>query len=206
MNTRLIKIINKTIRITFMAALSSSFAMAEEDATAQAKPQPGKAEAEARCLICHGSTQMGQQRLAPPMVMVKRHYQSLSQQEFEKVVMAWVKKPEAKKSKMPGAIRRFNLMPTFVIPESEVKLIANYIYKTDFAFPANCGHSSAKAATQAKGGKAGAGCDDANCGSGQGKNKGKGKGCEGSDCGPGKNKGKNKGKASDKATDCPGTC
>ena len=94
--TRLIK----TVRISFIGLLASSFAMADEDATAkpQINPQPGKAETEARCLICHGSTQMGQQRLAPPMVMVKRHYQALSQQEFEKVVMAWVKKPDAEKS------------------------------------------------------------------------------------------------------------
>lgn len=173
---------------THLAALSltsaffASIAVAEETSPKLApKPLPGQAETQARCLICHGDTQVGQARLAPPMVMVKRHYQSLSQAEFEKAVLAWVKKPDAKKSKMPGAIRRFNLMPTFVIPDAEIKLIAQYIHQTDFAFPSNCGSGKG-----AKGGQSAQGCDGENCGPDQGAGKGKGKG-------QGKNKAKGKG-------------
>jgi len=197
-------------RFSLLGILTATSLWASDEVTDQAKhpakPIAGKAEAEARCLICHGNTQTGQQRLAPPMVMVKRHYQSLSQAEFEKAVMAWVKKPEAKKSKMPGAIRRFNLMPTFVIPEAEVKRIANYIYKTDFAFPANCGHSSVEASALAKAGKTGetgkgktgTGCDDTNCGgpgnkAAKGSGDKKGKGCDDTNCGPPKGGGNNSG-------------
>ena len=179
---------------SYLAALSltsvffASTAVAEEASAELAqKPLPGQAETQARCLICHGDTQAGQARLAPPMVMVKRHYQSLSQAEFEKAVLAWVKKPDAKKSKMPGAIRRFNLMPTFVIPDAEIKLIAQYIHQTDFAFPGNCGSAqgAGKGAKGAKAGKAGQGCEDENCGpdQGGGKNKAKGKGKTQEPCG-----------------------
>ncbi len=98
-------------------------------------PLSAKALTESRCLICHGDTQTGQARLAPPFIMVKRHYQSLEKKEFLKTVTSWVNKPGAHKSKMPGAINRFGLMPTFGLPESEVKLIAEYVYNTDFPMP-----------------------------------------------------------------------
>ena len=141
-------------------------------ATALEEPtHPGKAETTMRCLICHGDAQTGQQRLAPPMVMVKRHYQNLNQAEFEKAVLAWVKKPDANKSKMPGAIRRFNLMPTFPIPEPEIKLIANYIYKTDFTFPRNCGQGNGQGDKGSKGKKATQECDQDNCANGKGRPK-----------------------------------
>jgi len=154
------------VAVSLTGLFCISTAMAEEP-----KPQPGQAETQMRCLICHGDTQAGQKRLAPPMVMVKRHYQSLNQEDFEKAVLAWVKKPDAKKSKMPGAIRRFNLMPAFPIPEAELKLIAQYILKTDFAFPGNCGPGQGAAKTP----KAGQGCGDKKCGAGLGKGKNKAK-------------------------------
>ncbi|NWK54276.1 hypothetical protein HW115_01540 [Verrucomicrobiaceae bacterium N1E253] len=72
------------------------------------------------------------------MAMIKIRYQSDDQATFVKSVSDWVKKPDPQKSKMPGAIRRFKLMPTFPIPEEEIKKIAEYIYKTDFTFPGNC--------------------------------------------------------------------
>lgn len=171
-----------------MGVFTSALVAAEDVAP---KPLPGQAETALRCLICHGDTQAGQARLAPPMVMVKRHYQSMNQAEFEKAVLAWVKKPDAKKSRMPGAIRRFNLMPTFPIPEPEIKLIANYIYQTEFEFPGQCGPGKGQTAKGAKGKKAAKGCDDANCG--QGKGGKSSKGCDEENCGQGKGQGKGKG-------------
>ncbi len=174
------------VAVSLAGLFGISTAMAEET-----KPQPGQAETEMRCLICHGDTQAGQQRLAPPMVMVKRHYQSLSQEEFEKAVLAWVAKPDAKKSKMPGAIRRFNLMPALPMPEAELKLIAQYIHKTDFAFPGNCGPGQGGS----KKSKAGQGCCDEGCGE---KKCGTGQGC-------GKNKAK-KGTAPQVDANCGENC
>lgn len=108
-----------------------------------------------RCLICHGDTQVGQKRLAPPFMMVKRHYQSLDKDEFIQAISSWVKEPSKNRTKMPGAINRFGLMPAFGYPEVEVQAIAEYIYETDFQMPGrgNCnttiqgkGRGSAKTA------------------------------------------------------------
>lgn len=96
----------------------------------------------ARCLICHGNTNRGQGRLAPPFAMVKSHYQSLDQDAFIKTVSAWVKAPDKHKSKMPGAVRRFGLMPSLAYPEDEVTAIAKYIYKTDFPMPGRRGRGA----------------------------------------------------------------
>ena len=53
-------------------------------------------------------------------------------------------------------------MPAFPIPEAEMKLIAEYIYQTDFAFPSGCGPQVSS--PKGVGGKVGQeGCDETNC-------------------------------------------
>lgn len=155
---------NKSLIFRVAIGLMSVTTVHAEEGKAITPPMPGHAETAMRCLICHGDTQTGQSRLAPPMVMVKMRYssQAKTQEVFVKLLSEWVKKPEAKKSQMPGAIRRFNLMPAFPIPEAEMKLIAEYIYQTDFAFPSGCGPQvsnqkgvDGKAAPQE--------CDETNC-------------------------------------------
>jgi mono/diheme cytochrome c family protein len=149
---------NTTLALSLaLMSLLTSFACASEP---QAKPSPGEAELAMRCLICHGDGQVGQQRLAPPMVMVKMRYMQPTEEAFVKRIADWVKKPDAEKSKFPGAIHRFKLMPTFVIPEEEVKLIAQYIYKTEFKFPGNCGAGHQHGG---KGQQGAAGCDETDC-------------------------------------------
>lgn len=96
----------------------------------------------ARCLVCHGNTHRGQGRLAPPFAMVKSHYQSLDEDAFIKTVSDWVKAPDKQKSRMPGAVRRFGLMPALAYPEDEVTAIAKYIYKTDFIMPGRRGRAA----------------------------------------------------------------
>ena len=144
--------------------IMSITAVYAEEGKSITPPAPGHAETAMRCLICHGDTQKGQQRLAPPMVMVKMRYssQAKTQKAFVKVLSDWVKKPDAKKSHMPGAVRRFNLMPAFPIPEAEMKLIAEYIYQTDFNFPSGCG-PQATSAKDVNGKAAPQGCDETNC-------------------------------------------
>lgn len=88
-----------------------------------------------RCLICHGDTLAGQARLAPPFMMVKMHYQSLDEEAFIKTVSSWVKEPNSHKSKMPGAINHFGLMPALPYPEADITAIAKYVYDTDFPMP-----------------------------------------------------------------------
>lgn len=101
-------------------------------------PSPAELTA-TRCLICHGNNQTGTQRLAPPFAMVKMHYQSLDEKAFIKTVSAWIKAPDKQKSRMPGAINRFGLMPAFPYPDAEIAAIAKYVYATNFPMPGGGG-------------------------------------------------------------------
>ncbi len=130
------------IAISALAAISATgIAIAEPDkprptpeATTPEAPSPAELTA-TLCLTCHGNNQAGQQRLAPPFAMVKMHYQSLGEEAFIKSVSEWVKKPDKAKSKMPGAINHFGLMPAAGYPETAVAIVAKYIYQNEFSMP-----------------------------------------------------------------------
>jgi hypothetical protein len=53
--------------------------------------------------------------------------------DFTQRIVNWVKEPNAEDVLMPGAIRRFGLMPKLGYSELDVRLIAEYLYdgKTD---------------------------------------------------------------------------
>lgn len=131
-------------------------------APAVAQPEKGKVLTEALCMACHGDAQQGQARLAPPMMMVKRHYMSLEKKEMVEAIMKWVKKPDAKKARMPGAVRRFGLMPPLALPDAQLKAIAEYISKTKFDMPKGCGPGRGQG-RQGRNAKQSGGCDPAKC-------------------------------------------
>lgn len=66
------------------------------------------------------------------MEMVKSHYADLNEKEFVAAIASWVKKPDAKKSRMPGAVNRFGMMPPLPYPDKELEAIAGYLFQTKF--------------------------------------------------------------------------
>jgi cytochrome c553 len=122
-----------------------------------ANPDKGETMTKAICMACHGDTQAGQKRLAPPMMMVKRRYSALKKDERVEAMAKWAKKPDAKKTRMPGAVRNFGLMPPLPLPDADLQAIATYISKTEFAMPKGCGPG----AVAGKGAQAG--CDPTQC-------------------------------------------
>jgi hypothetical protein len=98
---------------------------------------PGKELMENNCYICHNPTASEDERIAPPMIAVKKHYidESTTKEDFINEITEWVRKPSEEKSKMPGAVRRFNLMPYQFFPEEDVIKIANYIYDYEIEEP-----------------------------------------------------------------------
>ena len=137
---------------TFAALATTGISTAETNhqaATAKS-PSPGDLTA-TRCLTCHGDLVAGKPRLAPPFAMVKMHYQSLDEAEFVKTVSAWIKEPEKHKSKMPGAINRFGLMPPPGCSDAEAAVIAKHIFHTNFPMPGRGGKGR-------KSGQGGGGC------------------------------------------------
>jgi len=91
---------------------------------------PGKKLMVNKCYVCHHPTTENKGRIAPPMVAIKSHYMTsdITKEAFANAMWNFVEKPSKEKSKMRGAIRRFNLMPYQPFVEEEIRQIADYIY------------------------------------------------------------------------------
>ncbi len=94
------------------------------------------------CFVCHfekPDLSKKDHMIAPPMERIQAHYKPAynSEEDFVKAITNWVKHPSEDKAMMPGAIRKFNLMPPLSISDSNLKLIAKALYRTDFGNPPN---------------------------------------------------------------------
>lgn len=101
-----------------------------------AEPNLGKDRFKAVCMACH-KLDMGPQMVAPPIFGVRDHYLRVhpGKAEFVQAVVDWVQSPDNSKSLMPGAVRRFNLMPPLPLPEEELQAIASFLYEAKFDEP-----------------------------------------------------------------------
>lgn len=98
---------------------------------------PGKKLMETNCNICHSPNAGHDNRIAPPMVAVKRHYlyDGMSKAEFIKEMQDWIRNPIEENAKMKGAVRRFGVMPKQYYSEAVIKDIADYIYSENLEQP-----------------------------------------------------------------------
>ncbi|WP_101445321.1 DUF3365 domain-containing protein [Aquimarina sp. MAR_2010_214] len=95
------------------------------------KPHPGKKIMETKCYLCHSPSADHDGSIAPPMVAIKSHYlnDDTTKKEFGDAIWNFLQKPSEEKSRMPGAVRRFGVMPYQVFSEEEIRLIADYMYE-----------------------------------------------------------------------------
>ncbi|MEZ4857286.1 MAG: DUF3365 domain-containing protein [Flavobacteriaceae bacterium] len=98
---------------------------------------PGKKLMETYCYVCHHPTTPLESRVAPPMIAVKQHYitENTSKEEFLNVFKNWMKEPSEEKVKMPGAVKKFGLMPYQPYSEEVIQQIGEYIYSFDIEQP-----------------------------------------------------------------------
>lgn len=103
----------------------------------QAVEHPGKKLMETNCYVCHNPTTKHSERIAPPMIAVKKHYKTnnTTKEEFIADIQSWIEKPSEEKSKMPGAIRNFGLMPFAPYSENTIEQIADYMYDNNIDQP-----------------------------------------------------------------------
>ncbi len=88
------------------------------------------------CMACHGGAAMGDDRAAPPMFAAKNHYQNLTdRQAFVEALSAYIQEPSEATSRMPGAIKKFGLMPDLDLDKQTADAIAAFIWETDFNEP-----------------------------------------------------------------------
>jgi len=89
------------------------------------------------CFVCHmekpDPSKRGQM-IAPPMLRVQEHYKPSypKKDEFVKAIKTWVNNPSEDKVMMPGAVRKFNLMPKLAVADADLQLIAETLYSIDF--------------------------------------------------------------------------
>jgi hypothetical protein len=72
--------------------------------------------------------------IAPPMLRIQEHYKPNypNKAEFVTAIKTWVNNPSEDKVMMPGAVRKFNLMPKITITDADLQLIAETLYTIDF--------------------------------------------------------------------------
>lgn len=91
------------------------------------------------CNSCHNPSE-GQQRQAPPMSHVKGHYitEGMTKKEFTEAIVAWVENPNEEDSQMPGARRKFGLMPNQEFNHDELIAITQFMYDHDLDQQQSC--------------------------------------------------------------------
>lgn len=89
------------------------------------------------CNACHAPKESEDAMLAPPFAAVKSHYMNadITQDEFVANMVAFLNDPSAEKSKMKGAVRRFEVMPKIPLTEAQFEAIATYLFHTDIEAP-----------------------------------------------------------------------
>lgn len=92
---------------------------------------------ESNCFSCHSPDASIDNRIAPPMYAVKRHYvdENTTKEAFTADLINFMLDPSAEKSKMPGALERFGLMPKMIFSKDQLTSIAHYIYETELEKP-----------------------------------------------------------------------
>ncbi len=92
---------------------------------------------EQKCFICHfpvPDRTRKEEMIAPPMLRVQEHYKPAypNKEEFVKAIKSWVKDPTEDKIQMPGASRKFEVMPYLPYADEEIELIAKTLFEIDF--------------------------------------------------------------------------
>lgn len=111
----------------------------------------GKTKFELMCIACH-KYERGPNMIAPPAFAVQMHYQDRygnDETAFRKAIVDWAKAPDENKTLMPGAIRKFKVMPPLPLPDADLDAIAAYLYHAEFT--GECDPEEMKANKQAHG-------------------------------------------------------
>ncbi len=98
---------------------------------------PGKKLMETHCYLCHDATKTEEERLAPPMIAIKKRYifEDTSKEAFINDMQRWIKNPNEKDAKMFGAVRRFGVMQKLPYKEEVIEQIADYMYDNEIEQP-----------------------------------------------------------------------
>lgn len=87
------------------------------------------------CFTCHNPEATMDNRIAPPMFAVKNHYNGMEEEAFVNAVVSFLEEPKEEKTMMPGALKKFGLMPPLSLSKEELNAVAYYLYHTELERP-----------------------------------------------------------------------
>lgn len=115
------------------------FILTSQAAQADNDVEQGEKLYKTYCLACHGNTggMDMSKRVAPPIIAVRMHYLGPypDKNEFVAAIVNWLEKPDESKTLMPGAIRKFKLMPPVPVARDAAEKIATYVYAGELESP-----------------------------------------------------------------------
>ena len=92
---------------------------------------------ENNCFTCHSPNPLLENKVAPPMQAIKTHYitSETTQERFTADLISFLNNPTEEKSKIPDAVKLYNIMPKMNLTEAQISKIALYIYHSEFEKP-----------------------------------------------------------------------
>ena len=98
---------------------------------------PGKKLMQTNCYVCHSVTATEDNRIAPPMIAIKKRYSmgNITKEAFINSVQDFIRNPTEENAKMFGAVKRFGLMPKQAFPEKTIQQIAEYMFDFEIDQP-----------------------------------------------------------------------
>jgi cytochrome c553 len=131
------KLIVSFILLTIAFVSCNQQVGSEKAALKASSPNESLSFMEDNCYSCHHPSAGENERLAPPMAAVKKHYLKDHPNRAE-FVSAWVNfmlDPKESEAKMKGAVKKFGLMPKMAFDSLKLAGLANYIYDNEIEAP-----------------------------------------------------------------------
>lgn len=118
----------------------------DEETTSEAPAESGESEAElsagfqlleTNCFSCHSPDAGHEQRVAPPMMAIKKHYvkEGTSLEDFTKELTTFINDPRVENTRLKHAVEKFGVMPKMDFDQKQLEAIAAYIYQAEFEKP-----------------------------------------------------------------------
>lgn len=99
---------------------------------------PGAKVYQSACMSCHALAAKEEGGMGPPLFGMKDHVLKAYPERtaFINRIKAWVKAPNPDDALMPGAVKKFGLMPAQPqLSDADLQAVAEFIYDTDFTRP-----------------------------------------------------------------------
>ncbi len=135
--------INKTTYILTIIALAIFSCSDEHGALKRDLPPSNEHYTEGfqllenNCFSCHSPNAALENAIAPTMSAMKENYvmDDVSRAQFTRDLISFLNNPSEENARIPGAVKRFGVMPKMSLSDAEIAKIATYIYYSELDQP-----------------------------------------------------------------------